>query len=84
MMTFQVRLLPGLPRLPREDGGERGGDRPVRTREEQVQRRLEAEPGQHLNFYKFCSTKIYIFLKRSYTLRSISEIKNIFLMYIAA
>ena len=43
---FEVRLLPGLPRLPREDGGERGGDRPVRAREEQVQRRLEAESGR--------------------------------------
>ena len=43
---FEVRLLPCLPRLPREDGGERGGDRPVRTREEQVQRRLEAESGR--------------------------------------
>ena len=48
---FEVRLLPGLPRLPREDGGERGGDRPVRTREEQVQRRLEAESGQNSTIF---------------------------------
>ena len=58
---FQVCLLPCLPRLPRENGGERGGDRPVRTREEQVQRRLEAQPGQlSSNTEKFCSEIIVI------------------------
>ena len=40
-----VRVAPGVPRVPRADGGGRGGDRPVRAREEQAQRRVEAQPG---------------------------------------
>ena len=47
-MSFHLKvcLVPGVPRVPREDRRERGGDHPVRTREEQVQRRLEAESGR--------------------------------------
>ena len=43
--VLQVRVAPGVPRVPRADGGGGGGDHPVRAREEQTQRRVEAQPG---------------------------------------
>ena len=36
-ITVKVCLIPRMPRVPREDCRESGGDHPVRAREEQVQ-----------------------------------------------
>ena len=54
-MSFRLKvcLVPGVPRVPREDRRERGGDYPVWAREEQVQWRLEAESSERGKLEKF-------------------------------